>query len=60
MFTAINSNRQILENRELALTHWNQCKDRFNQNYRLIQEIYKNKEDIAIQYIEDSLKEEQI
>jgi len=59
MFTAINSNRQILENRELALTHWNQCKDRFNQNYRLIQEIYKNKEDIAIQYIEDSLKEEQ-
>ena len=60
MFTAINSNRQILENRELALTHWNQCKDRFNQNYRLMQEIYKNKEDIAIQYIEDSLKEEQI
>lgn len=59
MFTALNSNRQILENRKLALTYWNQCKDRFNQNYMLIQEMYKNRENIAIQYIEGALNEQQ-
>lgn len=57
IFSAIHLNKSILENRELAITRWTACQDRFLANVAHIEHIYKTIADIVTTNIEKSLLE---
>ncbi len=55
MTKAITDNRKMLEDKGVAISAWFDCQDRFQQNYRLIEAIYQNKEHMVKQQIHNTL-----
>ena len=51
MVTAIQSNKRLLEDRQLTIDSWNKCQDRFRANINIIESMYENKERLALSKI---------
>lgn len=56
LIKAVNDNLEILSNRAYAIAKWHDCRHRFDQNYLLIEQMYRGKDSCVLQNVQKQLE----